>query len=390
MALADGADMTWAELLATEMPNATIGAAVVSVAAAIGSAVLAYLSKASLARAKAKVERDLESVKAQYQADLEKRKSELQTELEERKSVLQKDLEAFKAQIADDLAARNARRDYEYDARKRLYAQVEPLLFQLFEAAETAFNAVTSLARTQRGGNLPGWLTPGGNDYYIRSIIHRLFLPLANYRLIQRSMTLIDLTLDPSIRLRYALLKESYLIWTDDFGLSYLEPPLPYDPNVSDWANARAGNAAKFWRQGLVIGNLDRLLDAMIIDDGSSRRPMNFGEWEAAINSKPKVRQVYKIVEDIFLCFEFESRPVLSRLLISYACVMHTLMTVYNSATENPNLDLDKIYSDFVAETAKSDKLRWPSAAAPHVFEVIRPYVFRRFKQAKQDSYATF
>jgi hypothetical protein len=216
-----------------------------------------------------------------------------------------------------------------------------------------------------------------------------LFLPLANYRLIQRSMTLFDLTLDPSIRLRYALLKESYLIWTDDFGLAHLAPPLPYDPNVNDWKQARAGNSAKFWRQGLVIGNLDRLLDAMIIDDGGSRRPMNFGEWEAAINNKPEVRQVYEIVEDIFLEFEFESRPVLSRLLIGYACMMHTLMTVYNSAAENQDMNLEKFFSDFVAEKARSDMLRWWSATTPDVFDVVRPYVFRRFKQAKQGGYAT-
>jgi hypothetical protein len=351
----DGIHMSFFSM---DMPAATtVAAALISVLGAIGSAVLAYIGKSAL----------------------EKRKGELTTQIE-----------AFKAGLADDLAARNARRDYEYDARKRLYAQVEPLLFQLFEAAETAFNAVASLARTQRDRNLPGWLTLGGNDYYIRSIIHRLFLPLANYRLIQRSMTLIDLTLDPSIRLRYALLKESYLIWTDDFGLAHLAPSLPYDPNVSDWARARAGNSATFWRQGLVIGNLDRLLDAMIVDDGPSRRPMNFGEWEAAITTKPEVRQVYEIVQDIFLKFEFGSRPVLSRLLISYACMMHTLMTVYNSTAENPNPDLEKIYSDFVAEKARSDMLRCWGATAPDVFDVVRPYVFRRFKQAKQGGYATF
>jgi phage tail tape-measure protein len=114
------------------MPAAiTVAAALISVLGAIGSAVLAYMGNSAL----------------------EKRKSELTTQIE-----------AFKAGLADDLAARNARRDYEYDARKRLYAQVEPLLFQLFEAAETAFNAVASLARTQRDRNLPGWLSPGGGE----------------------------------------------------------------------------------------------------------------------------------------------------------------------------------------------------------------------------------
>jgi hypothetical protein len=351
--------MSLCNFFSMSMPAATTGtAAVISVLGAIGTAVLAYMGNSAL----------------------EKRKSELTTQLE-----------AIKAGLADDLAARNARRDYEYDARKRLYVQVEPLLFQLFEAAETAFNAVASLARTQRQGNLPQWLSPGGGDYYIRSIIHRLFLPLANYRLIQRSMTLIDLNLDPSIRLRYALLKESYLTWTDHFGLAELAPSLPYEANVDDWEQARARDPAKFWRQGLVIGNLDRLLDAMIVDDGPARRPMNFGEWEVALNNDTAVRQIYKIVEDIFLCFDFGNRPVLSRLLMSYACTMHTLMMVYNlPPTDDKNPNLEKILSDFVADAARSDTLRWWGAAGPDVFEIVRPYVLRRFKQALHGSYATF
>jgi hypothetical protein len=143
--------MDWSQFLSTDMPKAaTIGAAVISVLAAIGSALLSYLNSKSLERAKADHQQDLERRKAEYQRDLERRKSELQTELEGRKLTLQKELEAFKAEVADELAAQNARRAYEYDARKRLYAQVEPLLFQLFEAAESAFHAVTSLVRTQR------------------------------------------------------------------------------------------------------------------------------------------------------------------------------------------------------------------------------------------------
>src|ERR1700744_4269110 len=198
--------MTLLQILSTNMPAATsVGAALISVLAAVGAAALTYLST-----------RSLDAKKAEYQDLLEQRKSELLTELEERKLVLQKELEQFKARVADDLADLNARRAYEYDAKKSLYVRVEPLLFGLFEAAEGAFHAVTSLARSQRHGNLPEWLDADANKYYIRSIIHRLFLPLAILRLIQKSTNLVDLGLDSSIRLRYALLKESYLLWTDD------------------------------------------------------------------------------------------------------------------------------------------------------------------------------
>jgi hypothetical protein len=237
--------MDWLQFLSTDMPRATsIGAAAISVVAAIGATTLSYLSK-----------RSLERTKAMLQHDLEGRKVELQGELEGLKLTLQKELEEFKGEVANELAAQNARRAYEYEARKRLYTQVEPLLFQLFERAESAFHAVTSLSRTQRIGHLPQWLAPDDNVYYIRSIIHRLFLPLSIFRMIQRSTTLVDLNLDPSIRLRYAVLKESYLTWTDDFGLAQLDPPLEYDPNEDNWIKLRQAKPATYWRQGLVIGN---------------------------------------------------------------------------------------------------------------------------------------
>jgi hypothetical protein len=231
---------------------ATLGA-VVSVLAAGATMVGSYLSARFLERAKARHLSDLEGRKVQLQAalegrktelqaapegrktelqvglegrktelqkDLEERKANLQMGLEARKLTLQKEFEHFRAAITDDLADQDARRAYEYEARKRLYTQVEPLLFQMFDAAEGAFHALTSLVRSQRRGEIPGWFSVDG--YYLRSTIHRLFLPLVILRLIQRSTTLVDLTLDPSIRLRYALLKEGYLTYTDDLRLASL------------------------------------------------------------------------------------------------------------------------------------------------------------------------
>jgi hypothetical protein len=259
--------------------------------------------------------KSLEGIKAKYQRDLENRKNELQEELEQRKLTLQKELEQFKANVADELAAHNARRAYEYEARKRLYEQVEPLLFQLFEAAEGAFHIVKSLVRTQRMGDLPQWLSsiahePAARRYYVRSVIYRLFLPLTIYRLIQRSTTLVDLNLDPSIHVRYSLLKECYVMWTSDFDIAQLRPQLPYKPNEHNWEKLREDDPATYWRQGVPIGNLDRLIDSMVWGEGPSRTPMTFGQWETAIDQVAEAGDPYKILADIFLGFEFRSRDV--------------------------------------------------------------------------------
>lgn len=409
------------QLLSTNMPAAaSVGAAVVSVLAAIGAALMKHVNsrwleaqkakyqdqlekrknelqseledrklglQKELEGAKASFQQEIERQRAGYQAELERRKSELQVELEARKFGLQKELEGFKAGISDELAAQNARRAYEYDAKKSLYVQVEPLLFRLFEAAESAFHAVTSLARSQRQGSLPEWLTADAHKYYIRSIIHRLFLPLAILRLIQRSTNLVDLSLDPSIRLRYAILKESYLTWTDDFGLAATEPKLPYKPNEDDWKTLRQQDPAMYWRQGLVIGSVDRLVDAMTVQGSSPARPMNFGEWELAVTKNKELKLAYDIVEDIFIGFEFSGRPVLGRVLLSYACMMHTLMSVYGKPMDQ--LDLTKLVSGLsVATNIKG--LQWWNDGEHDVIADVLPYVLRRCEQASQGGYAKF
>src|SRR5215218_7940770 len=62
----------------------------------------------------------------------------------------------------------DARRDYDYEARKRLYKECEPLLFRLAEASENGLHRIFSLARTARMGDLgpqrPNWLQSPG--YY--------------------------------------------------------------------------------------------------------------------------------------------------------------------------------------------------------------------------------
>ena len=57
------------------------------------------------------------------------------------------ELESLKADLAEKQAEKNARRDYLYEARKRLYQEYEPLLFQLVELSESALKRIYALAR---------------------------------------------------------------------------------------------------------------------------------------------------------------------------------------------------------------------------------------------------
>jgi hypothetical protein len=183
----------WDQIVALWLANkVAFAAAALSVAGAVGTAFLTYLGGSRLERRKAALQGELEQRKAGLQGELETRKSGLQGELEVRKAglqreledfkasrqeelerrkavlqgELQKDLEQFRSDILAETSLRNARLAYEFDARKRLYAKVEPLLFQLFDAAEGAYHGVASLARTAKRGELiwlarEGYFEPG-------------------------------------------------------------------------------------------------------------------------------------------------------------------------------------------------------------------------------------
>jgi len=96
----------------------------------------------------------------------------------------QREIEKLKGEIVDSNAERDARRDYQYEARKRLYEQCGPLLFQLSEAAESAYHRVMSLASRAREGNLePGGTSFLKDSYFRLSTLYRLFVPAAVLKL---------------------------------------------------------------------------------------------------------------------------------------------------------------------------------------------------------------
>jgi len=78
----------------------------------------------------------------------------------------QKRVTALQDKLQESRAERDARRDYEYEAKKRLYAECEPVLFEALELAENARRRIVSLARTAKQGDIKqdgsGWLAVHG------------------------------------------------------------------------------------------------------------------------------------------------------------------------------------------------------------------------------------
>jgi hypothetical protein len=263
------------------------------------------------------------------QNELERAKSELaensQTRLESFKAQLtaqnQAEIEFLRARLGEQGKERDARRDYEYEAHKRLYAECEPLLFQLADMAEHAEHRVYSIARSARLGKLPRWLD--GDGYYLRSTMYKLMVPLVVFRLIQQRLTFVDLTLDEYIASQYRLLRLLYLTFTDSFDFAQIHPKLEYDPDVKSWQSKRKESEQIYWRQGLYLGTLDNAIDALIVTDKDGKsRWKTYGEFESEFSDKSSnTHKAFLTMADILDSFHPQKRPVLWRMLCTQTLV---------------------------------------------------------------------
>jgi hypothetical protein len=241
-------------------------------------------------------------------------------------------LENLKAAHTESQSERDARRDYEYDARRRLYEGTEPLLFQLVERAEELQDRIAGLARTARNGELEpnkGWLS-SGDDYYLRTTIHRLVAPVSIFQLIQERLTMVDLGLDKLIRMQYGMSR--LLAWaiTDHFRLAESPPPiLHYDPY------ARHPNKVSRFFQGLPSGLLETAGQSLIVQtESGTARVMRFGEFNSTYdNLDSPVRSACEPVSDLMLNFHPRSHPVLWRTLIAQAHLCAAFKATRDRAT---------------------------------------------------------
>ena len=124
-------------------------------------------------------------------------KSRLQRELESHKAILstelQREIETHKARLNEDaqnaLSEASSQRQYEAEARKRLYQAIGPLRFQLLLACRDAIGRIERLVSEETYAiNL--------NSYFGRNTVYRILRPIALCDLIESRMALADFSVD--------------------------------------------------------------------------------------------------------------------------------------------------------------------------------------------------
>jgi hypothetical protein len=290
-----------------------------------------------------------------------------------------KSIEILKNQLQEKLSEKDALRDYQYEARKRLYSEYEPIFFQFIEQSESALSRIENLARTSRENHLGegGWLF---EKYYFASTLYRLFAPLASYKLVLDKLTLFDFNLDSRIYFQFNLMKILVHTFNDDFEIAQCGN-FDYEPYAKDWQKARIKNEQKYWRQGIPAGRLEKSIDALIIMDNTKKKVMSFGEFEHKYYTDKDFPNEFDVAGDIFFNFQPDKRPILWTILI----VQAHLYQLFNRIGNEKQLDKEAlIKSLYKFPNGDDGRYFWNAGGADEfekILKIAQTYLNRKIQR---------
>jgi len=225
--------------------------------------------------------------------------------------------------LEDELASRgrerDAQRDYEYEARKRLYAEVQPLFFHLGEAAASTFDCIRHLQ-----GFRAFRMMQDVNATLTVNNVYRLMAPLVTVRLIQRRMTAVDLRLDVALRAQYRLARELLYTFSRGERIAALAPAIKYTWTGED-------------RQHLLPAVLEVVAAGLTVEDGGgAARCMTYPEFEARFRADQSFRDTTLPLRQWLAGASPTAKPVLWRSLVAQAYLVHALTEMINNGTSGP------------------------------------------------------
>lgn len=205
-------------------------------------------------------------------------------------------MEEYKAELNREgdlaLGERAAQRQYEYDARKRLYTAIGPLRFQLLLACGECAGRIGGHGARE---HLPMTL----DGYYGRSTLYRLLRPLALAELIEREIAYFDFAVDSAamdcLRLKKAAAR--MLNGGDVLG----------DHPDIDWTRQV---------QHVYADALSTCTNALVVADPRGDRVMRFHEFEALLVSP--VAAALDPFPTLLTDFEITKKPLLWARLVGY------------------------------------------------------------------------
>ncbi|MFE2532586.1 hypothetical protein [Streptomyces sp. NPDC059371] len=235
-----------------------------------------------------------------------------------------KELEVAKSNLGREDAEAEARRTYQYEAKRRIYAECEPIILKLAQSCDYTADRILSLTDTRRWGELRAtrdtksfWMLSKSSE--VISLAHSLLEPLALFTLLSEKTTLVDLSFDGRLEEIYRLAQAAYRVHQDDYTIASLAPTLIYNPVVAGWREKRLQNPATYWWQGMTRVRLDPAVELCV--DRDADRVTTIAEFErryldlydAPTDSRSKSLGLFC---NPLYNFRIEDRPVYWRMLM--------------------------------------------------------------------------
>lgn len=270
-----------------------------------------------------------------------------------------KEIEVLKNKLSQESSEKNARRDYEYEARKKLYQEYESLLFQLNELASIAYSRIEGIAKSFQDGSLnrDDW-TEVTNEYF-KNTIYKLIAPLAIYKLMQKKLTYVDFGVEPKIHAQYTLLKILYSSFHEEFKIAR-EGTTQEDKDYLDtWKREYIKPSDKFRRQGIPSGQLDKVTEFFTSRDKEKNNIIiSYGQYENMFydTSDEYFYEIVNLAGKPFIEFHPDDKPILWTLLIIHASIYFILSKVKFISDYNKRkiIDLANEFYD-----SKADDFSW-------------------------------
>lgn len=261
--------MDWTNFIVTVSSSLIVSAAG---AWSLGKVLITHLLK-----------KDREATKLHLQEQLGKQRDEWQGEIH-------REVQLF-------LGDRAAEREYQLEAKKRLYQTIGPLRFQLLIACRELSNRVERHLEIEFSMEM--------SSYYGRSTLYRMLRPFAICELIEKQLSYADFSVDPSaidlLRFKKAV------------GMALASAETILSHPEANWSEQR---------EHIFHDNLSRAASRIVVESsGGAERVMNFREFDAYLRVKSNSRKLSPLPE-ILDDFTIESKPLLWLRLVclGYIC----------------------------------------------------------------------
>jgi hypothetical protein len=237
-----------------------------------------------------------------------------------------KELEKLKNRLAIEKDDKASRRDYEYDARKRVYKEIAPIIFTFTESCEIAYRRIHLLG-TRLNRDLPEFEKVYEDRFSdetrttLRRTLFELLVPMAAFKIFRNRLTQLDIDLIWIMKFQYEIGKTILNTFYDHKEIAKLKGfELNYEYLHNDKDECKQGISPK---------SMEKLLDFLIFNEPDGKfRILTLEEFLDKIEDKKKnwdeFTKIFKRLEK----FSPTSKPVFWRMLLVQSLLYKSIINI--------------------------------------------------------------